>query len=146
MDTLTKARRSWNMSQIRLAHTDPELLVRRALHRLGFRFRLHQKSLPGYPDIVLPRHRTVIFVHGCFWHRHLGCRLAYTPKTRRKWWIKKLTPNRARDRKHARELTRLGWSVVVIWECEILEFANLVITIKTGLGISAISHNPTARA
>src|SRR6185295_8830763 len=106
------------MSKIRGKNTSPELAVRSLVHRLGFRFRLHRKDLPGTPDIVLPRHRTVIFVHGCFWHSHAGCRLAYMPKSRTKFWQEKFTANRRRDRRDRAALTTLGWRVVVIWECE----------------------------
>jgi DNA mismatch endonuclease (patch repair protein) len=96
----------------------PERLVRSALHRVGYRFRLHRKNLPGKPDIVLPKHRTVVFVHGCFWHRHKGCRCAYTPKSRVAFWSAKFESNVERDRRNAREHRRLGWKVVTVWECE----------------------------
>jgi DNA mismatch endonuclease (patch repair protein) len=117
-DTLTKARRSWNMSRIRGKHTAPEMVVRSLLHRLGYRFRLHSKSLPGRPDIVLPKYKTVVFVHGCFWHRHRGCRNCTTPTNNRKFWVKKLEGNAARDKVHRRVLRRLGWRLLVVWECE----------------------------
>lgn len=117
-DTLDTERRSWNMSRIRSRHTKPELLVRSALHRLGYRFRLHRRDLPGTPDIVLPKYRTVLFVHGCFWHRHSGCKYAYTPKTRLEFWQAKFAENEARHRRQARELRKMGWRVYVIWECE----------------------------
>jgi DNA mismatch endonuclease (patch repair protein) len=117
-DRLTKARRSWNMSRIRGKDTGPEKVVRSLLHRLGYRFRLHGKGLPGRPDIVLARHRVVVLVHGCFWHRHRGCKNCTTPTNNRKFWVKKLEGNAARDRLNRRALVRLGWRVVVIWECE----------------------------
>jgi DNA mismatch endonuclease Vsr len=94
-DRLTKARRSWNMSRIRGKHTTPEKVVRSALHRMGFRFRLHGKGLPGRPDIVSRKYKTVVFVHGCFWHRHKGCRNCTTPTNRREWWLEKLNGNAA---------------------------------------------------
>ena len=117
-DRLSRERRSWNMSRIRGKDTAPERLVRSALHRAGYRFRLHPKALPGHPDIVLPKYRTVVLVHGCFWHRHKGCRFAYTPKSRTAFWNAKFDANVERDRRTARELRRLGWKVVTVWECE----------------------------
>lgn len=117
-DRLSRERRSWNMSRIRDRDTEPERLVRSALHRAGYRFRLHCRDLPGRPDIVLPRYRTVVFVHGCFWHRHCGCRLAYAPKSRTAFWQAKFRSNVERDRRNARELRLLGWKVVTVWECE----------------------------
>jgi len=106
------------MSRIRGRDTQPEKKVRSALHRAGFRFRLHRKDLPGRPDIVLPKYRTVVFVHGCFWHRHRGCKFAYEPKSRPAFWNEKFRGNVARDRRNASDLRRLGWRVVTIWECE----------------------------
>lgn len=106
------------MSRIRGKNTEPERIVRSALHRAGFRFRLHVKDLPGKPDIVLPKYRTVIFVHGCFWHRHPGCRYAYTPKTRVSFWKRKFAENVRNDRLARRRLARLGWKVLVVWECQ----------------------------
>jgi len=110
--------RSTVMSRIRSRDTNPELRVRRALHSMGYRFRLYRKDLPGTPDIVLPRHRTAIFVHGCFWHQHQGCRRASDPKTRREYWGPKLARNVERDGDHTVALKALGWRVIVIWECE----------------------------
>ncbi len=118
MDRLTKEHRSWNMSRIKGKNTKPELIVRKMMHGMGYRFRLHRQDLPGCPDIVLPKYGTVIFVHGCYWHRHKGCRLAYIPKTRVEFWTKKFEGNVKRDRKHRVELKKLGWNVGVIWECE----------------------------
>ena len=106
------------MSRIRSRDTGPELLVRSALHRLGYRFRLHVKKLPGSPDIVLPRHKTVIFVHGCFWHRHPHCKYAYTPTSRIEFWQDKFDRNVQRDRDVRSKLRRLGWRVEIIWECQ----------------------------
>jgi DNA mismatch endonuclease (patch repair protein) len=117
-DVLSPERRSWNMSRIRGSDTRPEMQVRSALHRAGFRFRLHRKDLPGRPDIVLPKYKTVVFVHGCFWHRHPRCRWAYEPKSRTVFWNEKFRRNVERDRRNASELRRLGWRVVTVWECE----------------------------
>lgn len=107
------------MARIGPKNTKPEMLVRRALYRLGFRFRLHRRDLPGRPDIVLPKYRTAIFVHGCFWHRHPGCRRATTPKTRVTFWRQKFEANIKRDRKATEALEQAGWNVLVLWECEI---------------------------
>lgn len=120
-DRLTKERRSWNMSRIRGKNTTPEMRVRSLLHRLGYRFRLHVKTLPGKPDIVLPKYKTVIFVHGCFWHRHKGCKNCTTPTNRREWWLAKLEGNVARDKLHQAVLKRSGWKTVVIWECQTID-------------------------
>lgn len=107
------------MSRIRGIDTKPELIVRSLLHRNGYRFRLHRKDLPGRPDIVLPKYHAVILVHGCYWHRHKGCRFAYTPKSRREFWEKKFADNVARDRRNVRALRKLGWRCLTVWECEI---------------------------
>lgn len=110
--------RSYLMSRVGPKDTKPEMVVRRALHALGYRFRLHRKDLAGRPDIVLPRYRTAIFVHGCFWHRHPGCRKASTPKTRVEFWQDKFTANIARDERNVAALEADGWSVLTVWECE----------------------------
>src|ERR1035437_3283994 len=117
-DRLSKERRSWNMSRIQGKDTKPEMVVRSLLHRLGYRFRLHGKGLPGRPDIVLPKYRTVVFVHGCSWHRHRGCRNCTTPRNNRRFWMKKFEGNVRRDKLNWRALVELGWRVVVVWECE----------------------------
>ena len=119
MDTLTPKRRSWNMSRIRSKDTTPERIVRSFLHRNGFRFRLHVKDLPGTPDIVLPKYKTVIEVRGCYWHRHPGCKYAYMPKTRVEFWQLKFAENVVRDTRTDQALKKLGWRVIVIWECAI---------------------------
>lgn len=118
MDRLTREHRSWNMSRIKGANTKPEIRVRSVLHRMGYRFRLHRRDLPGKPDIVLPKYETVIFVHGCFWHRHPGCRFAYTPKSRIAFWTTKFHRNVERHREVEQQLEELGWRVIVVWECE----------------------------
>lgn len=118
-DRISKEHRSWNMSRIRNRDTKPELIVRSLLHRMGYRFRLHRKDLPGKPDIVLPKYKTVVFVHGCFWHRHQGCRFAYNPKSHADFWKLKFSTNVKRDKIARRSLRHLGWKVVVVWECEV---------------------------
>lgn len=107
------------MSRIRSKDTKPEMLVRKFLHKNGFRFRLHVKDLPGKPDIVLPKYKTVIFVHGCFWHGHEGCRYYVVPKTRTEWWVKKLGANKTNDSVANKSLKLSGWTVICIWECEL---------------------------
>ena len=131
MDTLSKEKRSWNMSRIRGKDTKPEIAVRSLLHGMGYRFRLHRKDLPGKPDIVLPKHNTVIFVHGCFWHRHEGCEYAYMPKSRIGFWSDKFKGTVKRDKKHRKELNDLGWKVHVIWECEVKSIEILRRKIKS---------------
>lgn len=118
-DTLSPRERSERMSRIRSMDTSPELALRKALHALGFRFRLHDKRLPGKPDIVLPRFRTVIHVHGCFWHRHPGCKVATTPKSNTSFWQKKFDRNVLRDLKNDAALASLGWRTIVAWECQL---------------------------
>lgn len=113
------------MGRIKGVNTKPELVVRRILHAMGRRFRLHRKDLPGRPDVVLPRFRTAIFVHGCFWHRHIGCRGTTMPKTRAEFWNAKFEANVARDLVAQQALIAAGWNVVVIWECETKNPATL---------------------
>ena len=119
MDRLTPEKRSWNMSRIKSKDTTPERIVRSFLHRNGFRFRLHVKDLSGKPDIVLPKYKTVIEVRGCYWHRHEGCKDATMPSTNTEFWQKKFAENVARDKRTEQELKKLGWNVIVVWECEI---------------------------
>ena len=107
------------MSKIRSKDTKPELVLRKALFARGFRYRANDIKLPGKPDIVLPKYKTVIFLHGCFWHRHEGCKYAYTPKTNTDFWIDKITSNSERDKINLQRLTDLGWNVIIVWECEI---------------------------
>ena len=116
-DIVDSATRSRNMSKIKSKDTKPELLVRRYLHSKGFRYKLHDKNVPGSPDLVLPKYRAVVFVHGCFWHRHENCRLAYQPKTRIDFWQKKFADNIERDSRVKEQLSRTGWRTLVIWEC-----------------------------
>ena len=119
MDKLTKERRSWNMSRIRGKNTKPEVSVRSMLHRMGYRFRVHPKGLPGKPDIVLPKYHTIIFVHGCFWHGHEQCKDFQPPKTRTQWWLDKINRNKEKDIENITQLKKLGWKVVIVWECEL---------------------------
>lgn len=119
VDTISKKHRSWNMSRICSRDTKPELIVRSMLHRRGFRFRLNCKDLPGKPDIVLPRYKTVIFVHGCFWHGHNGCKDFIIPKTNTKWWIAKIKRNKLVDARNIASLKKSGWKVKVIYECHL---------------------------
>jgi DNA mismatch endonuclease (patch repair protein) len=109
--------RSRNMAAIKAKDTKPELQVRKALRAAGFRFSLHRKDLPGRPDIVLPKYRLVVLVHGCFWHRHADCKLAYTPKSNKLFWLKKFSDNMSRDSATVRKLNEMGWRTLVIWEC-----------------------------
>ncbi len=132
-DIYEPRKRSEIMSRIRGRGTKPELIVRRIAHRLGFRYRLHRKDLPGRPDIVFPRHRAVIMVHGCFWHRHPGCKLASNPKTRESFWKSKLEENVARDRRNEAALRDLGWRVMVIWQCETKDLEGVAARIKSFL-------------
>ena len=125
MDIISKEKRSWNMSQIKGKDTKPEVQVRSLLHRMGYRFRIHKQDLPGKPDIVLKKYKTVIFVHGCFWHRHKDCKFAYLPKSREEFWRLKFSKNIARDRKNEEQLEELNWNVLIIWECELRNESRL---------------------
>ncbi len=121
MDIYNRKKRSEIMSKIRATNTKPEILVRRTLYALGYRFRLYGKNLPGKPDIVLPRHRAVIFVHGCFWHHHADCAKSRLPATNVKFWKAKILRNVQRDKKILSGLRRFGWRVMIVWECETKE-------------------------
>ncbi len=118
MDLIASSRRSAHMARIRGRDTEPERTVRHLAHSLGYRFRLHRRDLPGTPDLVFPARHKVVFVNGCFWHRHVGCRYAYSPKTNVEFWEAKFAANVARDSRVLRELDDLGWSALTIWECE----------------------------
>ena len=118
-DPLTPEQRSRLMSHVKGRDTTPEMVLRRLLHRLGYRFRLHRRDLPGSPDIVLPRYRTAVFVHGCFWHRHPGCAKATTPKANVDYWLPKFAENIERDARKERELAAAGWRVLIVWQCEL---------------------------
>lgn len=118
------------MRAVKRAHTRPEIVVRQALHALGLRFRLHRRDLPGSPDIVLPKFRTVVFVHGCFWHRHPDCRYATTPKSRQEYWLPKFEANVERDARKEAQLRELGWRVLVMWECETKSLEALEVRLR----------------
>lgn len=126
-DPLNPAERSARMARVRGKDTKPEMHVRRLVHALGHRYRLHRRDLPGAPDLVFPKARKIIFVHGCFWHRHpdSDCKLARLPKSRLDFWLPKLERNRARDAENVAKLKDLGWEVLVVWECEIKDGASL---------------------
>lgn len=136
MDTLTSTERSERMSRVRAVDTGPEKIIRSLVHSLGYRFRLHDGKLPGRPDLVLPRHQKVIFVHGCFWHRHDNptCKLARLPKSRLEFWLPKLESNRQRDLKNQAALRATGWNYLVLWECELRDRHALELKIKDFLG------------
>lgn len=125
IDPPPSAERSAIMRSVGQKDTGPELIVRRAVHALGFRFRLHRRDLPGTPDLVLPRLKKVIFVHGCFWHRHEGCRRTTSPKTRKEYWDAKFARNIERDINTVEALSRHGWQVLIVWECETADAAKL---------------------
>ena len=134
-DKLTAEQRSENMRRIASKDTSPELIVRKLAHKLGYRFRLHRKDLPGKPDLVFPGKKKVIFVHGCFWHQHdnPSCKIARIPKSRTDYWVPKLRRNVERDKEHLKELKELGWDYLIIWECEVKDIDSLTKTLKNFL-------------
>lgn len=119
MDVHEPEIRSYNMSRIKCKNTKPEMLVRKFLHAQGFRYRLHVSSLPGSPDIVLPKYKTVLFINGCFWHGHKGCRYFVLPKTRTEWWLQKIKGTQKNDQLNSIQLNVQGWKVIAVWECEL---------------------------
>ena len=134
MDNLSPERRSANMAQIRSQNTSPELILRKLIHALGYRFRLHRNDLPGKPDLVFPSRKKVIFVHGCFWHQHTECREGRVPGSRREYWGPKLRRNRERDALAQSSLKLQGWRYLVVWECELKDVATVVKRVKRFLG------------
>jgi len=124
-DHLTKEKRSWNMSRIRSKNTKPEMIVRSMLHRMGYRFRLYRNDLPGKPDIILRKYKTVIFVHGCFWHRHKGCKRCTTPGSNQDYWLPKFEKNIIKDKKNQKLLKKQGWNYIIVWECKIKDLDKL---------------------
>ena len=141
MDRVPPERRSEIMSRIRGKNTKPELIVRRLLHRLGYRFRLHQKDLPGQPDVVLRKYKTAIFIHGCFWHGCEKCdRGIRIPKTNTEFWIKKIAENRGRDTDALVKIRNLGWQVIVLWACETADTTKLIATLMTAMPLAKGNH------
>ena len=133
MDVLSKEQRSYCMSRIRKTDTTPELIVRKIIHNIGYRFRLYKKDLPGCPDIVLPRHKKIVFVHGCWWHRH-NCKLGRRmPKTRLDYWIPKFRANKERHKRNLVKLKRQGWEVLTVWECQTKDVEKLRKKLETFL-------------
>lgn len=139
-DTLSAEQRSALMARIRGRDTKPELTVRRLLHALGYRFRIQARGLPGRPDVALTRRRKAVFVHGCFWHQHEGCRAAQVPKTRVDFWTEKFARNRRRDAAALEALEALGWSALVVWECELRRPQDLALRLQGFLGPTAIGR------
>jgi DNA mismatch endonuclease, patch repair protein len=125
VDVFKKEKRSWLMSRVKGVDTAPELLIRSLLHRMGYRFRLHVFDLPGKPDIVLPRHRKVIFVNGCFWHGHKRCRRSALPETNRDFWEQKISKTAKRDQRNIRQLRKAGWKVLTIWQCKMTDIEKV---------------------
>lgn len=126
VDTISPEYRSEIMSRVRAKDTKPEMVVRRMLHAAGYRYRLHARDLPGKPDLVFPGRRKVVFINGCFWHRHRGCALARLPKSRTEFWTEKLERNRERDERNVEALREQGWEVLTVWECEVRDPATLM--------------------
>ncbi|WP_445399886.1 very short patch repair endonuclease [Zobellella sp. An-6] len=136
-DKLTREERSRLMSRIGSKGSSAEMKLRRLIHSMGFRYRLHVKGLPGTPDMVFPRRRAVIFMHSCFWHRHEGCRMATEPKSNREYWLPKLEENRRRDLRQRRQLQELGWRVLVVWECELRDLEKVARSVRDFLEASS---------
>lgn len=134
VDTLSPLERSQRMAKVKSKGTKPEMLVRRLVHSMGYRYRLHGPGLPGRPDLVFKGRRKVIFVHGCFWHRHEGCRLARLPKSRLDFWLPKLEGNKQRDAQKLEQLCQQGWKSLVIWECELKDLSSLEKRLRAFLG------------
>jgi DNA mismatch endonuclease (patch repair protein) len=140
MDTVSEARRSEIMGRVKSKNTTPELVVRRLLHNAGFRYRLHNGKLPGKPDIVFASRRKVVFIHGCFWHRHANCALARTPKSRVEFWTEKLEGNRHRDQRNVEALQQMGWDVLIVWECEIKDTEALIRRLSAFLDVPSFER------
>jgi DNA mismatch endonuclease, patch repair protein len=129
-DMVTKRQRSENMRKIKSKNTQPELIVRKLMYSMGYRYRLYKKDLPGKPDLVLKKYKTALFINGCFWHQHKNCKRATQPKTNRHYWNEKLIRNQERDKENYRRLEEIGWKVVIIWECETKDSQKLKEIIK----------------
>jgi len=145
VDVVDSATRSRMMAGIQSKNTKPELLVRRYLHGRGLRFRLHAKELPGKPDLVFPKYKAVVFVHGCFWHRHSGCKFAVVPASNVEFWKQKLDSNRERDQRNNRRLKVLGWKVLTVWECQLDEQHLVCLAGKIKAKVKEINAKSTAR-
>ena len=144
-DTVSKRKRSWIMSRVRSENTKPEMLVRSMLFSLGLRFRLHKAGLPGRPDIVLPKLKAIVFVHGCFWHRHKGCRDNTNPSSNSAYWQEKFKRNVERDKRNAASLRKLGWRVITVWECELKKTALLERRLRRLLCVEKLPEKAPAR-
>lgn len=144
VDTLTPEARSARMAKIGGKHTAPEMIVRRMVHAMGFRFRLHRKDLPGSPDLVLPRHKKIVLVHGCYWHGH-GCKIGRLPKSNVLFWQDKIVKNRARDERNLADLAALGWRTLVVWQCETRKPVELRKALLAFLGTPAKSRSTRVR-
>ena len=138
MDSISSERRSANMARIRSKNTKPEMVVRRLLHGLGYRYSLHRRDLPGAPDLVFPSRKKIILIHGCFWHQHKGCIDGRVPKSRIDYWQPKLRRNVERDRRNISKLRRAGWKVLKLWECDVLKVLDLGVELVNFLGTT---HN-----
>ena len=138
-DVVDQTTRSRMMAEIRGKNTRPEIMLRRALHARGFRYRLHDKKLPGKPDIIFSRYRAVCLVHGCFWHRHPGCAYAYTPVTRGEFWKTKLDANVVRDKRKRQELLDIGWRVATVWECALRKGGEIKVALELDLWLRGTS-------
>jgi DNA mismatch endonuclease, patch repair protein len=139
-DIVSKETRSRIMSKVKGKNTRPEIRVRSLLHRLGYRFRLHDKHLPGKPDIIFTRRHAVIFVHGCFWHQHIGCTSAARPTTNTYYWNSKLDKNLLRDKENIKALKKIGWNILVLWECELKHLDRLKLSLTSFLGPAKYNH------
>jgi DNA mismatch endonuclease (patch repair protein) len=146
VDRLSRVQRSRLMSLVRSKNTGPEITVRKAVHRLGLRFRLHRRDLPGTPDLVFPKYRMVLFVHGCFWHRHSGCAKSSTPKSRKNYWAAKFNANVSRDRRSIAQLRKLKWKTVVIWECEAKNAPRLEAVIRKSFRLPTRRSRKTSKS
>lgn len=144
-DTLSPSERSERMSRIKGRDTKPEMLVRRMLHAMGYRYRLHAKDLPGRPDVVFRSRKKAVFIHGCFWHRHPGCKMTRMPKSRLNFWRSKLEGNRKRDIRNQKALSLMGWKVLVVWECETRDTAELARRLRVFMGSDGEKHTNDER-
>lgn len=138
-DVFTKKKRSWMMSRVHGKDTKPELIVRRILYSLGYRYRLHGKDLPGCPDIILPKHRRVIFVNGCFWHGHVGCDRAKRPSTNKTFWDQKIDRNVTRDQSNITKLRNAGWDILTVWQCETKNTVEVTCLLNSFLTLSVMA-------